>query len=123
MEVRYLESNSSICFYSYSHPDYPVQYSSVSITINNHEMDTVHRRAVDQTLEYSSNCIFLSSDVCNNITGSCETLQVSGIASNAMGNSEKIMRKFLITGKGVEGKGNFNRHYVDHKGVEDFNYV
>lgn len=91
LEVVYFGTNNSVFFYSYSHPD---QYSSVTVFINNYETDTGHRCAVDQTLGNGSEYLSIH-DVCNDI-GTCTTLHVSGIVSNALGNSEEGTSEILI---------------------------
>jgi hypothetical protein len=93
----YVGVNNSVCFHSYSHPDYPVQYHSINITITNHETDVVHSCTISQTLEDNTTCFALPADTCNN-TGSCKTLSVLGIANNSLGNSE-----IAITGIEVAG--------------------
>ena len=99
LEIAYFGANDSVCFDSYSHPEYPVQYRSVSIAINDHKTDTVHRFTINQTLESGTACFPFPIPVCNNTDSCCKTLSASGIASNALGNSEAGATNVVITGQ------------------------
>lgn len=99
LETTYFETNCSVCFYAYSHPEYPVQYISVSVTVINYDSNTVHAYVVNQTLHSNSSCLPLISDVCNNSAESCKALLFSGDAINDLGNSAVKNEEIVITGK------------------------
>lgn len=105
LKLNYTKSNNSVCLDTYSHPDYPVHYNNISISIN--DIGTDEQLGCEDgnyTLKNNSQCVFLQSNVCNNITGSCKTLDVVVTARNALGSSE-LTTEILLTGIKLAANG------------------
>ena len=98
VEFRQNNISRNICIDAYSHPNHPVQYSFISITLNDTLSGTSQECVQNRTLAGNSSCLELSRYSACNVSGGCKTLDVAVQASNSLGSSTVFSSKIFITG-------------------------